>query len=181
MNSLTKTFCRHSSTAKLASTPNKYNAKSSAFNLKPKLPNGLFFHPAPASLNPEITPKAFLPESDIRKTSPDYFPEHESLLSKENIEYMPSISKTALPKNYSLTPETVQQIQEMRDAGASRKQIKDRFNVTDHFISLTTTPNDRTVSQQSKLLKKTASKWSKKTTAARKARELRKLQWEYDL
>ncbi|TID14899.1 hypothetical protein CANINC_004570 [Pichia inconspicua] len=181
MNSLTKTVCRfNSSIPKLATTPNKYNARSSAFNLKPQLPNGLFFHPAPASLDPEITPKAFLPESDPRKDSPHYFKQHDSLLAKENIPFMPSVSKISQPKNYNLSPETVKQIQELRDAGVSRKEIKQKFNVTDNFISLTTTSNSKTISKQVKLLKKTASKWSNKTKAAKKAKELKKIQWEYD-
>lgn len=93
---------------------------------------------------------------------------------------MPSIFKTSLPKNYNLSPETVKQIQEMRDAGVSRREIKQKFNVTDNFISLTTTANEKTVSKQAKLLKKTASKWSNKTKSAKKAKELKKIQWEYD-
>lgn len=170
----------NSSIAKLATTPNKFNAKSSGFNLKPDLPNGLFFHPAPAGLNPEITPKAFLPESDARAKSDLYYPEQDTLISK-NVSYMPIISKTATPKHYNLDSQVVGELQAMRDAGATRKQMKEKFNVTDNFISLTTRPNEKTLQRQSKLLKKAAKNWSAKTLKARKARETRKLEWERDL
>ena len=172
---------RHSSSIpKLATTPNKFNSRSSAFNLVPRLPDGLFFHPAPAGLNPEITPSAFLPETDARKTSEVYYPEQRSYITA-NLQHMPVITKIPTPKNYAHTSETVQQLQQMRDEGATRMQMKQKFNVTDHFISLTTTPNDSTISKQSKKLKNTARRWSEKTKKARQARELRKLQWERDI
>jgi hypothetical protein len=176
-------FIRHSSSSsipKLATTPSKYNARSSAFNLKPALPDGLLFHPAPATLNPEITPKAFLPESDIRKASDLYYPGTDSFITK-NLDFMPKISQSNIPKNYNLSEDDIKQLQEMRDSGATRKQMKEKFNITDSFISLVTKPNPQTINTQSKLLKAQSKKWSSKTLKARQIREIKKLQWERDL
>lgn len=169
-----------SSIPKLGTTPNKFNSKSSAFNLRPNLPEGLFYHPAPAAPSPEITPKAFLPKSDARASSDLYYPEQEALVSA-NVAYMPVISKTSQPKNYKFDASIVEQLQALRDQGVSRKQIKEKFNVTDHFISLVTKPNPQTQQQQKKLLKKSARKWSAKTLKARTLKEVKKLQWERDL
>lgn len=170
----------NSSIPKLATTPNKYNARSSAFNLKPALPDGLFFHPAPASLNPEITPKAFLPKEDVRSSAPEYYPEQKSYIGT-NLPHMPTITNIKYPKNYKLSSNDIQELQSMRDQGFTRKEMKQKFHVTDNFISLTTKPNPSTIKKQSKLLKFQSKKWSNKTLAARKARETRKLQWERDL
>ncbi|GAV28884.1 hypothetical protein PMKS-002362 [Pichia membranifaciens] len=128
---------------KLGTTPNKFNPKSSAFNLRPELPEGLFFHPAPAAPNPEITPKAFLPKSDARAASDLYYPEQDSLVTAN--------------------------------------EIKEKFGVTDNFISLVTKPNPKTQQQQKKLLKRSARKWSDKTLKARTLKEVKKSQWERDL
>lgn len=165
---------------KLGTTPNKFNAKSSAFNLRPDLPDGLFYHPAPAAPNPEITPKAFLPKSDIRVNSEFYYPEQDRLIT-ENIKYMPIISKINIPKNYNFDSKIVEQIQSMRDEGKSRKQIKETLKVSDNFISLVSKPNPKTQEKQSKLLNKASKKWSAKTLKARKVKEARKLLWERDL
>lgn len=178
---LSRVFVRfNSSIPKLATTPNKYNARSSAFNLKPVLPDGLFFHPAPASLNPAITPKAFLPKDDIRANSAEYYPEQKSYIAT-NFSHMPTITNKKYPKNYKLSPNDIQELQSMRDQGKTRKEMKQKFGVTDNFISLTTTTNPTTVKNQAKLLKFQTKKWSNKTLTARKAREIRKLQWERDI
>lgn len=162
---------------KLATTPNKFNAKSSAFNLTPILPEGLYYHPAPSSLNPEITPKAFLPESDMRKNSPLYYPEEKSQIT-ENVKYMPIISKCGNPKKYELTAENIADIQKLRNEGATRKQIREKYNITDTFISLTTKSNK--VVEEQKLLNKQFKKLSAKTLKAKKLKEIQKLQWERD-
>lgn len=165
---------------KLGTTPNKFNPKSSAFNLRPNLPDGLFYHPAPAAPNPEITPKAFLPKSDIRLKSEFYYPEEQNSII-DNIKYMPIISKSSNPKNYKFDSTIVEKIQSMRDQGISRKEIKESLNVTDNFISLVSKPNPETEKNQKKLLIKAAKKWSSKTLKARKIKEIKKLQWERDL
>lgn len=165
---------------KLGTTPNKFNPKSSAFNLRPILPDGLFYHPAPAAPNPEITPKAFLPKSDIRATSDLYYPE-EQLSITNNVKYMPVISKISTPKNYNFDSSIVEKLQSMRDQGKSRKEIKETLNVTDNFISLVTKPNPETQANQKKILAKSARKWSAKTLKAKKLKEEKKLHWERDL
>lgn len=165
---------------KLGTTPNRFNSKSSAFNLKPALPDGLFYHPAPAAPNPEITPKAFLPKSDIRLNSDLYYPEQDSFIT-ENINHMPVLSQSKSPKNYNLDSSVVDQLQQMRNDGATRKQMKEKFNVSDNFISLVTKPNPTTVANQKKILRKSVNKWSTKTLKARKIKEVKKLQWERDL
>lgn len=165
---------------KLGTTPNKFNPKSSAFNLRPELPEGLFFHPAPAAPNPEITPKAFLPKSDARAASDLYYPEQDSLVTA-NVAYMPVVSKASQPKNYKFDASIVEQLQTLRDQGVSRKQIREEFGVTDNFISLVTKPNAQTQQQQKKLLKRSARKWSAKTLKARRLKEVKKSHWERDL
>lgn len=165
---------------KLATTPNKYNSKSSAFNLKPALPDGLFYHPSPSPMNPEITPKAFLPESDPRKTSDLYYPEEEQLI-KDNIQYMPIIYQGATPKSYKLTKDDVAELQKMRDSGATRKQMKEKFPVTDHFINIATDANPETLAAERKQLKRVVKRWSSKKKHARVLREERKLALERGL
>ncbi|VEU24406.1 DEKNAAC105645 [Brettanomyces naardenensis] len=165
---------------KLPNTPNRYNAKSSAFNLKPNMPDGLFYQPSPSPLDPEITPKAFLPQSDPRKVSDSYYPEEEQLI-KKNVQYMPIIYKARTAKKYGLTKEQVGELQSMRERGATRKQMKEKFQVSDFFISIATERNPDTIAKEKKVLKKQVKRWSAKTRDARKLKEKKKLMWERDL
>ncbi|GMG33762.1 unnamed protein product [Ambrosiozyma monospora] len=161
---------------KLPVTPNKYNAKSSAFNLKPVLPEGLFYHPAPAAPTPKLTPKAFLPDSDPRKTSKLYFPE-ETTKIKENLQYMPVLSKAPTPHSYHMTAKDVEELQKLRDQGVSRSELKKKFKVSNHFISISTRPSQETLKKEKEQLDKVVKKWSKGTRAARELREKEKVNW----
>ncbi|QPG76118.1 hypothetical protein FOA43_003504 [Brettanomyces nanus] len=165
---------------KLSAVPNKYNSKSSAFNLKPNMSDGLFYQPAPSPLDPKITPKAFLPDTDPRKVSDLYYPEEDRLI-KDNVKYMPIIYKASRAKNYSMTKDDVIELQKMRDAGATRKQMKEKFKVSDFFISIATESNPEKIIREKKLLKKQVKRWSAKTSVARKLKEKQKLMWEADL
>lgn len=161
---------------KLGTTPNAFNAKSSAFNLRPDLPQGLFFHPAPASTTPELTPKAFLPPQDPRKASPYYLQDIATM--EKSFNNMPKVAQTPTPKNYNHDINVIEKIQNMRDNGIPRREIKATFNVTDHFINMTTNANPETVELARKRLSRTASNWSDKTKKAKIARQIRNLEWE---
>jgi len=165
---------------KLPNVPNKYNSKSSAFNLKPNMPDGLYYQPAPSPMDPEITPKAFLPSSDPRKSSSLYYPEEETLI-KSNIKYMLVIFEKKLAKKYGLTKENVLELQKMRDHGATRKQMKEKFHVSDFFISIATQRNPKIAHKEEKTLKKVVKRWSRDTKEARILKEKQKLMWQRGL
>ena len=165
---------------KLPNVPNKYNSKSSAFNLKPNMPDGLYYQPAPSPMNPEITPKAFLPPEDPRKNSSLYYPEEQTLI-KDNIKYMPPIFEKKQAKKYELTEADVLELQKMRDNGATRKQMKEKFHVSDFFINIATERNPKTAKKEAKTLKKVVKRWSKDTKEARILKEKQKLMWQRGL
>lgn len=161
---------------KLGTTPNSFNNKSSAFNLRPDLPQGLFYHPAPATTTPLLTPKIFLPSNDKRKNSSLYLQNLSYL--ENNSTNMPKIYQSSNPKNYLHDNKIIEKIQNMRDNGIPRREIKATFNVSDHFINITTKANSKTIELAKKRLSKTASNWSIKRKNAKIARQLRNIEWE---
>lgn len=165
---------------KLAYVPNKYNSKSSAFNLKPAMDDGLFYQPAPSPMDPETTPRAFLPDSDPRKKSEVYYPEDDKMV-KQNLKYMPIIYQSRQAKLYNMTKKDVLELQKMRDSGATRKQMKEKFKVSDFFISIATNPKPRKLVDESKALHKQSKRWSVKTRNARVLKEKKKQLWERGL
>ncbi|ODV87124.1 hypothetical protein CANARDRAFT_5678 [[Candida] arabinofermentans NRRL YB-2248] len=181
IQSLNLTSIRLNSTKippKLPITPNKYNAKSSGFNLKPILPNGLYYHPSPSSLNCEITPKGFLPDLDPRKSSPLYYPE---TYKQEIINYMPIISKARTPINYSMDAESISELQNLRSKGVSRRELREKFNVSDFFINISTKPSDLTTIKENKKLKKASKRWSLGTRRAKEYKEKLHTLYEKDI
>lgn len=144
------------------------------------MPDGLYYQPAPSPMDPEITPKAFLPSSDPRKSSSLYYPEEETLI-KSNIKYMPVIFEKKLAKKYGLTKENVLELQKMRDHGATRKQMKEKFHVSDFFISIATQRNPKIAHKEEKTLKKVVKRWSRDTKEARILKEKQKLMWQRGL
>ncbi|KAG7810841.1 hypothetical protein KL921_002469 [Ogataea angusta] len=165
---------------KLTHVPNKYNAKSSAFNIKPQLPDGLFYHPAPSALDPEVTPKAFLPDNDARKSSELYYPEEKTRISS-NLDNMPVIFKASTPKSYKLSREEIQEIQEMRNRGVPRREIKAKFKVSDHFINISTTPNPDTVAKHQKKLEQAVRRWDSRTKNAKLIKLKQEVMWKRDM
>ncbi|OWB55053.1 hypothetical protein B5S28_g917 [[Candida] boidinii] len=168
---------------KLAVTPNKYNSKSSGFNIKPVLPNGLFYHPAPSAPTPLITPKTFLPNEDIRKTDDLYF-NSEDYKSKiqDNLTNMPIISKFRNPKSYHMTKEQIEELQILRNEGKlSRKELCEKYKISDYFLSISTDSNPETISKEKLKILNNSSKWNYKTKKARELKEKRKIMWEKDL
>ncbi|KAH3671703.1 hypothetical protein OGAPHI_000408 [Ogataea philodendri] len=165
---------------KLTHVPNKYNAKSSAFNMKPQLPDGIFYHPAPSALDPEITPKAFLPDSDPRKNSVVYYPE-ESVRVGAHVKNMPIISKARTPKNYGLSPEQIEQIQEMRNKGIPRREIRHKFGVSDHFINICSSPNPETVAKYQHKVNKALKRWDERTKIAKLIKLKQEVTWKRDM
>ncbi|KAI0464594.1 hypothetical protein LJB42_002213 [Komagataella kurtzmanii] len=128
---------RQSTIGNLTTTPNKYNSKSSAFNLKPNLPKGLYHHPAPAIPTPLQTPPVFLPEQDVRKNNNLY--KLNFSIPKENIDEMPLLNETR-EKKYHMSKEDIARMQQLRDQGYTRKQLKEEFGCSNLFISLSTKP-----------------------------------------
>ncbi|CDK28197.1 unnamed protein product [Kuraishia capsulata CBS 1993] len=142
---------------KLATTPNKYNSKSSAFNLKPNLPKGLHYHPAPSLRSPLVTPIPFLPDSDPRKSSAVY----RETLKVEAVEHMPVIHQLGQEK-YHLSEDDIRQMQQLRNEGWTRKQLTEKFKCSSYFVGIATTKNEIKAKEFQEQLSNVKSQWSEK-------------------
>ncbi|GME85984.1 unnamed protein product [Ambrosiozyma monospora] len=90
---------------------------------------------------------------------------------------MPVLSQAPTPKSYHMTKKDVEQLQKLRDQGVSRSELKKKFKVSNHFISIATRPCEETTRREKEQLEKVVKKWSKGTRAARELREKEKVNW----
>ncbi|GMM29748.1 hypothetical protein DAMA08_024930 [Martiniozyma asiatica (nom. inval.)] len=171
-----------STISKLETTPNEFNSRSSAFNLRPKMPDGFFHHPAPASTNPKITPKAFLPPNDTRVNDANYKPEGiigESI--EEILKFSPSVYVAKSAQKYNLSKSDVEQIQKLRDDGLSRSAISKKFGISNWFIGVITKQNSASFERQQSKELKDRKKWGKKTLKAQHVKNIRESHWERNM
>lgn len=106
-----KNFIRFKSAIPFEPVPiNQFKGRSN-FNFKPKKTPGLIHNP-PSSINkPSIkTPRAFLPKNDPRRSLP------VKTFTKEELADYPLVQDYQAQTNrtYDITPEVVQQIQQLR-------------------------------------------------------------------
>lgn len=158
----------------LAATVNKFNAKSSGFNLRPILPTGIFKHPAPASTSPMLTPKSFLPKSDQRLTSENYTP--NGIIDSIGVSPL-SIFKSPTPKSYALSKDDVFEIQRLRNEGVPRSKIANQFKISNHFIGVITNKNQETFKSHNESVKKSFSKWNNNKIQAANLKAKRESKW----
>jgi hypothetical protein len=115
---------------------NKYNQARSAFNFKPKKTQGLVYNP-PSSINkPSIkTAPAFLPPTDPRRSLPT------KKFTAEELNHYPVIKGYNSPENrvYDITPEIVQQIQQLRAQDPEKwtiSKLAAKFNLAQNKVNV---------------------------------------------
>ncbi|OVF09926.1 putative mitochondrial 54S ribosomal protein [Clavispora lusitaniae] len=154
---------------------NKYNEARSAFNLKPVPTQGLIHNP-PASMPSVIdTPKAFLPRNDPRLK---YMAEKFKTYTAEELEDMPLI--WGAKKDYSLTPDIIQEIITLRNQDPHKWSIAKlaaKFGVATNKVNVIT---GFSMAKQQKILEELQAvkeSWSDKRKIARDDRQRRKQMW----
>lgn len=131
-----KNFLRFKSAIPFEPVPiNQYKGRSS-FNFKPKKTPGLVHNP-PSSINkPSIkTPRAFLPMKDPRRSLP------VKTFTKEELANYPLIQayQAQGERTYDITPEIVQQIQELRQSDPQEwtiSKLSKKFNLPMNKINV---------------------------------------------
>ena len=168
---------RYSSTvSKIARVPSKFNATSSASNVKPNYSKGtLYHHPSP-SIAKISTPDAFLPSNDPRKGL--------NLSGKPSTSYAnaPSLS-TPTRRELNLTPAQVTEIQTLRMSEPdkwTRKALAEKFNVSPFTISLVSDANSERQEEMTQRLETIKKSWSEGRRRARLERQKRKVSWYRD-
>lgn len=163
---------------RIAVTPNKFNPKASAFNAKVQFPEGLHLFPAQAAPSAVRTPNIFLPEEDPRRDNEIY--NFEQSYIKENIGFMPIIDSGNKP-SYHLTAEEIKEMRRLRfEEKYTRKQLKDKFQVSDYFIKISTKMNPQAKAEHVEKILKSKSKWCDGREKASRDRNIRQKMWLRD-
>lgn len=178
-SSITRQFIRHSSSNKSKKLnkartdiptrfPTQFNPIRSASNPRIQLPKGLSYNPAPSAPTPYQTPEAFLPKNDKRKIRYEAQP--------YPTEDMPPLRQPA-QKNYNLTPEQIEEIQQLRlqdPVEWNRKNLAKKFNCSEFVISLVSNPPKGHIEEMDRRLSAIKSLWTETRTRTRYERERRK-------
>ncbi|GMM32728.1 mitochondrial 54S ribosomal protein YmL20 [Saccharomycopsis crataegensis] len=153
---------------------NKFKSRGSAFNFKPqKVEPGVYHQPSPSIPSPlQKTPNAFLPASDIRKSS-------SSEYTAEDVSYMPPLSSVK-EKKYHLTAQQIEEIRQLRNSDPytyTRKALAKKFDCSEFFVSLVVDcPPDR-LKDMAGRLDTIKSTWSVRKKEAKSDHEKRKQNW----
>lgn len=160
----------------LTRVSNKFNSARSTFNLRPSLPQGLIHNPPASVPNSKNTPKAFLPSNDPRKN----LVKHRTY-SAAQVENMPVVFGSKITdKSYELTPEIVQQIQDLRISNPSEwtvNKLAKKFNTTSNFIKVTTSISEDRKTKLSNELESVKQNWPAQKQTARINRKRRVELW----
>ncbi|KAA8904293.1 hypothetical protein TRICI_005519 [Trichomonascus ciferrii] len=155
--------------------PTQFNPVRSASNPRIQLPKGLVYNPAPAAPTPYDTPAAFLPENDKRQIRKDAQP-------YDDVKYMPPLTPRQR-KQYNLTEEDMIEIQRLRKEDPekwTRKALAEKFNCSEFFISIASTPHPDRQKEMDRRLDVIKSLWNESRYRARRDRERRKQLWLRD-
>lgn len=122
---------------------NKFNAKTSAFNLKPNPTQGLVHNPAASAPSLKKTPRPFLPASDPRLTAlADTF----KVYTPEELQDMPLIMGYKAEREYTVDKDTALKIVKLRtedpDTWTIRK-LAQEFGVDRRFVNVVTGSNTK--------------------------------------
>lgn len=154
---------------------NKFNASRSAFNFKPNPSQGLIYNPPAATPSLKDTPKVFLPKNDPRlKVMADKF----KVYSQEELDEMPVIY--GAKKDYTLTPDIIEQIIKMRTDDPQTwtiAKLAAKFNVDPKKVNVITGFSLQKQQVMLQELTKLKNGWSEKRRLARQDRHKRKQQW----
>lgn len=156
---------------------NKYNDKRSRFNLKPVILEGLIYNPPAAAPTYHETPKVFLPKNDPRLK---YMSETFKVYSKEELEDMPLIYGLKAEKDYSLTPDVIEQIVALRNSNPNEwtiSKLAKKFGVDLEKVNAVTGLNKERAEKVKEELEKVKLSWSDKTKLARAERGKRIMTW----
>lgn len=154
---------------------NLYNPVRSAFNLKPKPIQGLIHNPPAAAPSLKDTPRAFLPKTDPRLT---VLAEKYKTYTPEELADMPIIY--AHKKEYNLTPETVQEIIELRHEDPEKwsvAKLAQKFNVDTRKVNVITGFSKEKQKKVLSELQTVKSQWNAGKKSARHDRLRRKQMW----
>lgn len=156
---------------------NKYNAQRSAFNLKPVRSEGLIYNPPASAATYKETPKLFLPKND---------PRHKILEGKwkvytqEELDNMPLIYGIKKEKDYSLTPDVVQEILKLRQENPNEwtiPKLARKFNIDKTKVNVISGISKERQAKVLEELEAVKLTWSGKRKLARQDREKRTQQW----
>lgn len=156
---------------------NKYNAHRSTFNLKPVHHDGLIYNPPASAPSYYETPQLFLPKNDPRLT---VLAEKYKVYTKEELDDMPLIYGIRKQKDYSLTPEVVEQIVSLRNSNPHEwtiSKLAKKFNVEPEKVNVVTGFNKERQQKVKEELEKVKQTWSEETMLARNERAKRQQTW----
>lgn len=156
---------------------NKYNEYRSAFNIKPVRPQGLIHNPPAAAQSVKETPLLFLPKHDPRAT---ILKDTYKVYTPEELADMPLIYGIKREKDYSLTPDIVQEIVKLRHEDPETwtvSKLAAKFNVDMKKVNVLTGISKERQAQVQKQLDLIKETWKEKRRVARSDREKRTQMW----
>lgn len=175
-----KNFCRRYSVKALpfeSKPKNKYNAARSAYNFRPVPTQGLIHNPPQAIKSARSTPKAFLPKNDPRLV---IFDDKYKTYTKEELDNMPIIYGAGYNKNYTITPEIVQEMNKLRAEDLATwtiSKLAKHFNLEKHRVNALTAPTPQRSQQVTEELQKVKESWSPQKLLHRSDRKKRVDMW----
>lgn len=159
---------------------NKYNQQRSPFNFKPAKQTGSpqLIHNPPQAINSlKHTPKKFLPPNDPRHALPI---KANQFYTREQLDDMPLISEYLQKKSYTLTPDIVEKIQQLRNEDPQKwtiRKIAKELDIDIMKVNVFTGINKDRQQQVANEISELQINWSEKKLNARNDRKKRTEMW----
>lgn len=156
---------------------NRYNQKSSGFNLKPVPTQGLVHNPPASAPLVWNTPKTFLPAHDPRHKLPNL---KYRTYSSEELQDMPLIYGISNSRNYDVTPEIVKRIVELRAEDPNRwtiAKLAREFSINQNVVNVVTGVNKERKGKLNTELEEMKKDWSQNKAISREDRKKRVQMW----
>lgn len=156
---------------------NRYNAKRSAFNLKPNPTHGLVHNPPASAPSLKKTPRPFLPAKDPRIS---VLADTYKVYSPEELQDMPLIVGYSQDKDYSVDGETALKIQKLRDEDPSQwtiSRLAKEFGISQKTVNVIAGTNIQRRKQLDGENLQQMANWSKDKMQAREDRRKRVQMW----
>lgn len=156
---------------------NRYNQKSSSFNLKPVPTQGIVHNPPASAPLVWNTPKSFLPANDPRHKLPSL---KYRTYSSEQLQDMPLIYGISNSRNYDVTPDIVKKLVDLRAADPNRwtiAKLAREFSINQNVVNVVTGVNEDRQEKLKTESEETKKNWSQDKAISRENRKKRVQMW----
>ncbi|KAL8939138.1 MAG: hypothetical protein Q9211_002874 [Gyalolechia sp. 1 TL-2023] len=148
-----------------------------------QLQGRVVFNPPSSSPSPYLTPAAFLPPSDPRRSLLTQAHRHANPYAQPEQRLPPPAKKSVEEKRYHLEKEEIEEIRRLRQedpATWTRNKLARKFDCSDFFVAMVCEASPSRKAEQQKALDEIKGRWSVRRRRAKEDRERRKALWGRD-